>query len=372
MLFKANFDFESRITPTANGRGVLLPQAVRDRMSPLAGLFSLLADECDLIGIDGYRPPTVEIIDHADPGDPADDLPSQPPGRIVEWTFEDALPELTADLVEGVTWWGQVPDGPTHRRPRHLIQTLTDRTAWAERLPRLGFDDWCGTPTLACRHRSDIRDALSSDEPVMLKAAFSAFGRGCRPSNENPATLDAWIDRCLKHGGLTVEPLYEVIEEKASHFVISDQAVEWLGSSRLHVDGTGRTIAVEPHRLIDRRHDLSLSAAVRTVVEHVRSIGYVGPFSIDHARARYRELDRWRLFQDINPRLTLGSLALRGARRFGRHVAIALVEDWSPAWPVVREWRFRGTATKASRESVARVLFGPRDDFGRALDPASG
>ena len=352
-VFLAGFDFEARLTPTANGQGVVLPSRVRERMGPLAGLFLLLAEDGDTVRCPGFDPPTVTT-------DPRSCDPPPPRATLERTRIATGRPAV----VDGVVPWGRTDaatgDGPS------LMQRLVDRRWWAARqwewhaagLFPLDGVDRVQMPPLTDATPVEFGSDFAS-RPLLHKAAFSAFGRGCRRSGENVATLAAWIDRCSRQGGIVTEWEFAIEEEAASHFIVTGGGGTFLGHSRLTVDDCFQCAGVE----VSGRPGPGVESddRVRRVLQTAASLGYRGPLSIDHARVRHPDdpqATAWRLLQDINPRLTIGSVALRAARRWNRAVAIGLADDWRPDFDIAGTWLLGG------RSSRVRVFFGPPGDYG--------
>ena len=346
-VFLAAFDFEARLTPTANGQGVVLPERVRERMSPLAGLFLLLAEDGDTIRCPGFDPPAVTSEVRSG------ELP------LPNVTFERTkIATGRPTTLDEIAAWGRTDAAAGGES---VMRQLVDRRWWADRqwdwhaagqFP-LDETDRVQMPPLTDATPPELRDQFAT-RLLLYKAAFSAFGRGCRRCEENVATLAAWIARCERQGGLVTEWEFDIVEEAASHFVITDGGGTFLGHSRLVVDDCFQCAGVEVTDLPGP--GLERDDRVQRVLRTAASLGYRGPLSIDHARVRHPDdpqLTAWRLLQDINPRLTIGSVALRAARRLGRAVAIGLTDSWRPDFVIDGTWLFSG------RGSSVRVFVGP-------------
>ena len=333
----ANFDFDYRLAPTPNGQGVTLPQPVRERMRPLAGLFWLLADEGDTIATFDGKPPSVEG-------------PPLPPVRFIRLAELGSAVHADSDAGPIVRWGDVRPDRIAVVRAANdkaLLATLTreapDRSGTAVPMRVFGPDDDAeqAIATLAAWCRSEGWWGL------MLKARWSGFGRGCRRffPDEQTDTLVGWVDRCRRRGGLVAEPLHRIQRQFSSHVVIEPGGIGFVGRIELHTDESGQPTNLSTVRDSDRGG----IAGDLAVAEQVRRLGYLGPLSFDGYRHQWRDRVAFRAVSDINARLTLGSLALRIARRHGGRCLSGFCDGAVSLSTPAGDWVFRSGERTAER-----------------------
>ena len=320
----ANFDYDYRIAPTANGQGIILPRRVYDGMSPLAGLYAAVVEPDDVIETVGFDPPDgprhiCDRIVRNDAGNQSDyeSMWGYPPCRSRHAGEREAAHIATNNRLNWtIERWDGGDAGRLDRWP-----TIDGVSAWRIGLP---FDD-----------ADAVLDYLAGQGggDRLVKAAFSGFGRGNRRvyDGDIPRSLPGWLARCCDSGGVVVEPLLSIQCEFASHFFARDDGVvEIVGTSESVVDSQFQCRRVFADRQPNWRLDLTTHPVVRAACDRIVASGFRGPFSIDHSLASSRMIDdadvsrSWHLLQDVNGRVTVGSLAARAARRFGSPVAIVL------------------------------------------------
>ena len=307
--YVGNFDFEATL---AGGRK--LPASAYARMSRLAGLLLLLAEDDDTIATPGYQRPLIE----------GDGVPA------VHWT--------DAPYDSDVRRWGD-----DTKKARDLVRKLNDKRTVAPLTP-----DATIVTTAA---------ELPTDEHrYLLKPAFGGFGRGAKryAADRPDETTEGWLAGLSKRGGAVCERLREIDREAATHLVARGDGTHVLGSTESIVDDSGQPVAVVATR---GRSILPNAVLVKASVAIGGLVGsYLGPLSIDHAHCRLAGTTdefAWRLVQEINARWTLGFLAFAASRRWVCDVAIALDATWQPGFDVTRCWQITG-----ADGSPARVFFG--------------
>ncbi len=192
-----------------------------------------------------------------------------------------------------------------------------------------------------CADRAEVGAALaravaaSATGQAVVKALYGQAGRRqlivSSPNLEDQQA--AWVDRALKdQGAVVVEAWLERVMDLSVHLelaaggscVVVGQAA-FLADSRGHFRGAivrPAPAALAPARLPPPRVLDSLAAGLaETVGDALRELGHVGPAGVD--MLVYRAGSRFLLkpIVEINPRFTMGRLALCLARRVAREAA---------------------------------------------------
>lgn len=180
----------------------------------------------------------------------------------------------------------------------------------------------------------------TSDQPLVLKAPFGSSGRNMirimRPGIE--PHQEKWIAATLKsQGSLVAEPWVRKISDLSVQLEIADDRVRNLGITRFITDKRGQYVGhflgkkffnldSEFHR---QYHDLELErqleAAAAEVGRVMQAEGFRGPAGMD-AFIWQDDHDRLRLRPcvEINPRFTMGRVALEVEKKLVPHKGCAL------------------------------------------------
>jgi uncharacterized ferritin-like protein (DUF455 family) len=246
-------------------------------------------------------------------------------------------------------------------------------------LSKLGPAWW--TAGRVCRDETAARAAVAElsgrgAHAVALKAPWGSSGRGAvRVLGGVWATdQERWLTRTLQaQGAVVVEPWLERLVDLSLQLEVDDARVRELGLTRFLTDARGqyRGCAVGPAlhgldgELLRALHGDGLLAQLREagsfVGERLRAEGHRGPAGIDAFLFRRDGAVRLRPLVEVNPRLTMGRLAL------------ALGERLAPGKSGL--WRqLRGPDLRPSAQATAERLLAahpPRiDAHGRLLEGA--
>jgi uncharacterized ferritin-like protein (DUF455 family) len=361
----------------ANGRANYVPPApMRELAHDLSGLMAFVAKQDDVV------------------------LVKELPTRAFQAALAAAgmpLPQLVADddaaraalagrLVDRFEPWGNSPVAaarearlglsarhPTRPAPPPALFRKTWSAALHERLSP------ATAASRVCADRAAVDAALAdvlADGPAVIKAPLGASGRHMQ--RVSPAglhgTQSAWVDKILAaQGAVVVEAwLEKILDLSVQLDVPADLAAapQVLGVTRFLTDRRGQYVG---HVLGRKLHDLTpeqrrqlaedrcmerLTEIAADVGRALREAGHVGPAGLDALVHRQADRLRLRPVVELNPRYTMGRIALAldrrvgyGARAYWLHVPrkalgvlgyesfAALAEDAAARWPL----RWHGT-----------------------------
>lgn len=388
------FLFDPHVEDDIAGRAVEASDVTRD----LGPLMMLLASADDVVV--AARPSTPFLRGLADAGFP---IP-----QFVDTPDPASMPNGRA----GPLWpWGWSPR--TARQLAALGGSWDPRTAvgydkvWAARHAA----EWSADAEVAtdpadigviCETLEDVELAIGGRE-VVVKAALSTGGRH---RIQVRGTLDdrgrSWLGSTLPHGPVLVEPWLDVVAEWSVQGEV-DGDVRILGITRFGAtSGVYRGSVVGPpylgcdaeiHRFLHadgRRPEAAANTctrAARRVGASLSEIGHRGPFGVDALLVRGPDGLRLKPVGEVNPRTTMGrlALALRGrqasgssgfwlflrAGKLGASPA-AFVEQAVAANPlVVRGGRVVSGAVATTDPAVAKrwvTLWWVGETWGRAVE----
>lgn len=190
-------------------------------------------------------------------------------------------------------------------------------------------------------HHGEGRVARTMDEVArlggpgsVLKAPFSTAGRGLKRWERNDR--DGWARRVLdEQGAVVVEPWEERVMDLSVQFDVAPSAPRIHPWGRFLVDAHGRYRAARIGRPLEglprellrwlHGHDVQgeLEAAIKPVAAEMARRGFVGFAGIDAYISRVVGADgaagfRLRPLVELNPRVTMGRVAMHVARRIRR------------------------------------------------------
>ena len=209
---------------------------------------------------------------------------------------------------------------------------LYDKRAAAALLAELAGEPGCTRPEEVGVAVTELAEAEAVagrlGGPVVLKAPFGTAGRGARIVDGAWTDVDrAWAESVIRaQGGLLVEPWLERVLDLSIHLDVADD-VRWVGISRFATSRRGRylgslvgdpyaELAPEILRFLhqDSREKRWLERVGRRVAARVgawaRGLGYRGPLGVDALVHRVEGGYRLRPLVEVNPRWTMGRVAL--------------------------------------------------------------
>jgi uncharacterized ferritin-like protein (DUF455 family) len=259
-----------------------------------------------------------------------------------------ARPERVADPqalagrpVSELCPWGWSPAVARKLAPIALVRAGT--TAWDPRWKALYSKAW------AVGGESDPRGvdrALAEIAgPWIVKAAYTTGGRE-RISGEGPlgSVQRAWLARALtSHGEVVVEPRLRVVLDLSVQADVTESDVRIAGITRFETRGgawagtfVGRWTDGIDNDLLRWIHgpgevESRLHQAARTLGARAQQLGYRGPIGVDALVHLEGDSLALRPILELNPRITMGRIALGLARRQAPGAAgwfhIARVDD---------------------------------------------
>lgn len=183
-----------------------------------------------------------------------------------------------------------------------------------------------------------VRDFLAAGRrPVAVKADFKTAGRGTDRLREPPTRRDLErFDRLLAaHGALVVEPWLDRVLDLSTQMTVTPSGVRVDGVVRFETDGRGaflgawaspshRGLAPELARFVAGDREVGpIGAVLRAFAEpaarSAAALGFAGPVAVDALIHRDRDGGlALRPLVELNPRLTMGRIALELGRRIAR------------------------------------------------------
>jgi uncharacterized ferritin-like protein (DUF455 family) len=205
--------------------------------------------------------------------------------------------------------------------------------AWAAGVLRelAGDPRWTDPADIGVECRSwDAVEPLLGDRPLVLKAPFATAGRDRRrwpcPIDE----LRPWVAALLaRQGAVVVEPWLDRVADLSVQLTVGDD-VRVHGVGRFLTDAAGRyegavlgrigagldgEVARFLHAGGPRYVEDALHAVAVEVGTRLRDLGFRGPAGVDALVHRQGEALRLKPIVEVNPRLTMGRIALALGRR---------------------------------------------------------
>ncbi|MBK8406924.1 MAG: hypothetical protein IPL19_02945 [Sandaracinaceae bacterium] len=161
--------------------------------------------------------------------------------------------------------------------------------------------------------------ARSPSEPVWLKRAFGAAGRGKLRAHGGalaPHTR-AFLSPAELSLGVVLEPHVDITIEVSQHALLAPSGSLVVGAPCVQQVDRGRFVSVRPAlpRELDPREAESLGATVHRLAAALHRAGYFGPLGVDAYRyVDAHGLTRWNPCGELNARYTMGyAVGMRGA-----------------------------------------------------------
>jgi len=225
------------------------------------------------------------------------------------------------------TPWGTAPGDAGWS---DALRPLYDKTWAAAQLARItsGPGPWSLEDVgVKCTDMAAVRAAAAVGR-CWIKAGLSTAGQHrIRTDGALSLAHERWVARALSAGPLLVEPALPVVAEVSAHVHIDADGVSFSGLVRFGARGgafrgawVGRwTAGLSPplrrwlaeERIVDRLRDVALD-----IGERARARGLRGPLGIDAMVLSAGDGFRLRPLSEVNPRWTMGRIALRLARRW--------------------------------------------------------
>jgi uncharacterized ferritin-like protein (DUF455 family) len=257
------------------------------------------------------------------------DAPEATP-REATWEAEAAAQAALARTLASKAWGAEVA-GAVHTA---LARSPSRSGSGSDSDPPLG-PAWLTVGTV-CHDLAEARAAEATllqrgASAVVFKAPWGSSGRGAVRVFEGrwEAGQEGWLRRTLaRQGAVVVEPWWQRALDLAVQLQIAGDRVREVGVSRCFVDDAGRfegcSVAHPLHGLASEvlraLHGDGLLALLRQAAELVgarlQAAGHRGPAGIDAFVFRDPQgALRLRPVVEVNPRLTMGRLALAMAER---------------------------------------------------------
>lgn len=221
------------------------------------------------------------------------------------------------------------------RSPASAAESVFSKTVAAGIREKLNLDI---TPTLRCATIQELSDAIdrltltSPTNVMVLKSSFSASGRGMiRVKNRQiDAKQLTWAQSVIERDGhVLVEPWLDKVLDLSAHVDIAqDGLVRFIGFTRFWTDARGQYKGHILGRMLDdcgpeilgpwhqdNGWRSRLHATAMSVGHEIFNRGYYGPMGIDAFIYRDSSGLQLRPLVEINPRYSMGRLALAIAPR---------------------------------------------------------
>ena len=314
-LLIANFAAELDMARVATGNSQpALPKHVRKHLSAAASSLCSLSATAEV---------AVALTD-SEIDSLTGELPFTP-SRIAAWAETDAVQRLRAAVCSG----NQTPTGVLDpawterlfyaRCDPELVRRANDRRTWFELGKTHG---WLLPESRTVTSVSQLLNhipsciAQSADKAWLARAPFGAAGRERvhRWGTDLSADIVVRIERLLqRYGVLLCAPMMKRIVDFGVCGFVSDRQSILAAPHRLHTASSGVFHSVErdfgDNHLVANEHAAVVGAA-RIASDHLRDIGFRGPFGIDGFV--YEDLCGNRVVHpvcEINARLTFGHLS---------------------------------------------------------------
>jgi uncharacterized ferritin-like protein (DUF455 family) len=329
------------------------PKAIQALTSDYASLMGFLGHKSDIVLLDQI--PSVPFLKSLD----------RLGFEIPEFILQKNLKTLVTRKFTRLEPWGWSPisrnffvplvsrvigqNVEADRTPPTAASSIFSKSVAADMRVRFSLND---VVTLRVKSREELDNALATLRPaspwdtVVFKAPFSASGRGMiRLKNGVMAEKDwTWIKSNIdQHGFVLAEAWLDKWVDLSAHIDISqDGVIKFIGFTRFLTDQRGQ---YQGHILGRQFDDLgaeflkrwhakngwqqTLQETVINVGHEAFRLGYTGPLGIDALIYRSGEELRLRPLLEINPRWSMGRIALAIAPRLApkrcglwRHVSL--------------------------------------------------
>lgn len=318
------FNPEHDMALAANDPHFTAPHAGRDMRADLGFLPALWADDGDAV-----------LVDNAEA---AREKARHLKGHAADVRFVERNDVKQLDSLTGIDPWGWdstlrcqlasagvdsrlLPDDNVLRQTREV-----SNRGWAAThlLPALQMEATTGRTTIV-KDVEDVDKMIADQHDLCLKAPWSCSGRGVRFVDK-----ETWQERgrqwaanvIRRQGSLTVEPVYDKVEDFGMEFEMRDGQCCYRGLSLFKtINGAyaGNIIATEraKREMMSRYVDLSLldnlAKKAAAIMQPVLHGFYQGPFGIDMMLVR-QEGSQMLLVHpcvELNLRRTMGHVALQ-------------------------------------------------------------
>jgi uncharacterized ferritin-like protein (DUF455 family) len=246
--------------------------------------------------------------------------------RLYRAGFE--VPQFAADLdALGARTPGELRPWAKTEYPE-----LYDKT-WAF-AQRHAFSNTAQAPILApeaggiCRSLEQVGSWISTGGTWLAKAPFSTSGQHrVRVQAPLDPRHQRWIERQLLKGPVLIEPWYDKVLDLSVQVQVEADRVRVLGFNRFLTAGSGvyrgaiigkwsRSVSPELARALHMAQlPAQLEAAGHWVGERARIMGYTGPLGVDAMVVRISGSLRLVPILEVNPRYTMGRIAMALQRR---------------------------------------------------------
>ncbi|NKB66246.1 MAG: DUF455 family protein [Candidatus Latescibacteria bacterium] len=341
----------------AMGRaGAFTPSApVRQLQRDLAGLPVLLCRQDDIVLVPqrpsadflrrllaaGFTLP--EFVEYGVQGLSGGEILERKIHRVQPWGFSPDSARFLQPLLGAQTAAAPVPGWrPQWRQLYAKTWSAELLTSFLATRPE-GYQRLCGTDVVgvSCTGMDQVQEQLArwraqGHQQVVIKGAFGASGQ---QQVQVPAGLlrpgqEGWVSKLLaQQGAVVVEPWLDKVCDLSLHYQVeADGVVRWLGWTRFFTDARGQyqgSFIARPVAGLDIEARKLLYAGGRKgrwmahlgqqlgdhLHLHLAGLDYVGPIGVD--ALIYREGVQLRLkpVVELNPRFTMGRVALRLVRR---------------------------------------------------------
>ena len=189
-----------------------------------------------------------------------------------------------------------------------------------------------------CKSVDEVLDSvreLSEGGDVLLKAPWSSAGRGHLRllGGEWTVAGEGWLNKVLaEQGGVVVEPWLDRVLDFSAQYEVSEDGIKLVGMTRVVNDAAGRylgtfvhhkwTSGLEPEltEFLFRKAGVKelYKRVIPEVLETLLDENFRGSFGVDAMvyRALNGEL-KLRKVVEVNPRVTMGRVALELLKKFG-------------------------------------------------------
>jgi uncharacterized ferritin-like protein (DUF455 family) len=176
--------------------------------------------------------------------------------------------------------------------------------------------------------KQTILDRIDKGGNWVLKRPFSTSGKG-RIRLRLPIGLpsEKWIEKALKTGPLLVEPWHDRVADFSMQLEIKPNRVQLLGKGRFWTGPTGSYLGAPLDRwtvgfstktireLQSQKVGKLLDKAALQVGNAAKEMGYCGPLGVDAMVVRLDGKLRLQPILEVNPRYTMGRIALELNKR---------------------------------------------------------
>jgi uncharacterized ferritin-like protein (DUF455 family) len=317
------------------------PKAIQALTADYGSLMGLLANKSDIVLV--HHMPSVHFLKSLD----------RLGFDIPEFVLQQDLKTLTARKFTALEPWGWSPasrnffaplrpqvlglDKESDRTPPTAKSSIFSKNIAADLREKMSLN----TPAtlrpnsmIEAERALDLLRSSSPSDTVVFKAPFSASGRGMIRIKEGGLSPkdSSWISSTIeRHGFLLAEPWLDKWIDLSAHIDISkDGAVRFIGFTRFWTDLRGQYRGHVLGRLLDdagsdvlrlwhseNGWQQTLRDTVTRVGHEAFQMGYYGPLGIDAFIYRSGEGFMLRPLVEINPRWSMGRVALSISSRLG-------------------------------------------------------